>query len=152
MYGVNMDTIKRYNVRSVKTFRGVTKDDKEYSIESTDSEPIFAYWSRVCQNLPPLLKNRFRYSGNLHEGYTFGIEQLPQRGDLLFITGGEKDVLSLAAHGFNAICFNSETANIPKKIIRRFSFRFKHIVLLYDMDQTGIKSMNTMRERLKSLM
>ena len=43
MYGVNMDTIKRYNVRSVKTFRGVTKDDKEYSIESTDSEPIFAY-------------------------------------------------------------------------------------------------------------
>ena len=26
--------------------------------------------------------------------------------------GGEKDVLSLAAHGFHAICFNSETAKI----------------------------------------
>jgi hypothetical protein len=152
MYGVNMDTLKKYNVRSVKTFRGVTKEDKEYSLESTDSAPIFAYpGSGYVKIYRPYSnsKDRFRYSGNLHEGYTFGIEQLPQRGDLLFITGGEKDVLSLAAHGFNAICFNSETANIPKKIIRRFSFRFKHIVLLYDMDQTGIKSMNTMRERLK---
>lgn len=35
------------------------------------------------------------------------------KGDTLFITGGEKDVMSLAAHGFHAICFNSETVTVP---------------------------------------
>lgn len=48
--------------------------------------------------------------------------------------------MSLAAHGFNAICFNSETSTIPAGIIYKLTFRFKHIVLLYDCDKTGIKS------------
>ena len=66
-----------------------------------------------------------------------GLEQLPAKGDTLFITGGEKDVLSLAAHGFHAICFNSETVMIPSTLVYRLTFRFKHIVLLFDMDKTG---------------
>ena len=149
-YGVTHETLKRFDVRSVRTFNGTTKDGRSYQLQSTIEEPIFAYpGNGYVKIYRPYSKSRFRYSGNLHEGYTFGINQLPQRGDVLFITGGEKDVLSLAAQGFNAICFNSETAIIPKKIIRRLSFRFKHIVLLFDMDETGIKAMNTVRERLK---
>jgi hypothetical protein len=42
------------------------------------------------------------------------------------------------SHGFHAICFNSETSNIPQNIIKKLSYRFKHIVLLYDMDKTGL--------------
>ena len=76
-------------------------------------------------------------------------EQLPAKGDLLFITGGEKDVMSLAAHGFHAICFNSETAFIPAAVIHRLSFRFKHIILLYDVDSTGLKSSAKREEELK---
>ena len=68
-----------------------------------------------------------------------------KHGDILFITGGEKDVLSLAAHGFNAISMNSETANIPKNLLRALSFRFKHLVLLYDVDETGLKSMEALK-------
>lgn len=150
LYGITLETLKRYNVRCVQTFHGVTQDDKEYRITSTPEIPIFAYpGNGYVKIYRPHAKKRFCYSGNLHQGYTFGMEQLPQRGDVLFITGGEKDVMSLAAHGFHAICFNSETAKIPKKIIRRLSFRFKHIVLMFDMDKTGIKAMNNMRERLK---
>jgi len=67
----------------------------------------------------------------------FRVRQLPSRGDILYITGGEKDVLSLSSHGFNAICFNSETATIPDNTLRKLSFMFKHIVVLYDMDKTG---------------
>lgn len=68
------------------------------------------------------------------------MEQLPAKGDLLFITGGEKDVMSLTVYGFHAICFNSETVTIPVGIIHRLSFRFKHIVLLYDVDKAGLDS------------
>jgi DNA primase len=66
------------------------------------------------------------------------LEQLPAKGDTLFITGGEKDVLSLVSHGFHAICFNSETSNIPQHIIKKLSYRFKHIILLCDTDKTGL--------------
>ena len=71
--------------------------------------------------------------------YVFGFQQLPSKGDVVFITGGEKDVLSLSAHGFNAICFNSETAQIPENIIEGLQLRFRHIIILYDSDETGIR-------------
>lgn len=88
----------------------------------------------------PFSDVRFLYGGNIGDSYCFGLEQLPAKGDTLFITGGEKDVMTIAAHGFHAICFNSETSSIPTGIIYKLTFRFKHIVLLYDMDKTGIDS------------
>ena len=70
------------------------------------------------------------------------------KGDLLFLTGGEKDVLTLAAHGFHAICFNSETSVIPAKTVRKLVYRFKHIVLLYDTDKTGLECSEKHRAQL----
>lgn len=88
----------------------------------------------------PFSTPRFLYGGSFGENYCFGLEQLPAKGDTLFITSGEKDVLSLAAHGFHAICFNSETVTVPPTLVYRLTFRFKHIVLLFDMDKTGRES------------
>ena len=42
-------------------------------------------------------------------------------------------------YGFNAICFNSETAEIPENIIEGLQLRFRHIIILYDTDETGIR-------------
>ncbi|MDR1582744.1 MAG: toprim domain-containing protein [Prevotellaceae bacterium] len=72
-----------------------------------------------------------------------------QSGDTLFITGGERDVLTLASHSFHAICFNSESSNIPKSIIRKLTYRFKHIVILYDTDKTGLSSSQKHQNELK---
>jgi len=46
----------------------------------------------------------------------------------------------MAARGFHAICFNSETSNIPPSVIKKLSYRFKHIVLVYDTDKTGLEA------------
>ena len=73
----------------------------------------------------PLSTPRFRNGGSLGENYCFGLEQPPAKGDTLFITGGEKDVLSLAAHGFHAICFNSETVTIPPTLV---SVSYTHLI------------------------
>jgi DNA primase len=94
---------------------------------------------------------RFLYGGLLPDNYCFGLEQLPAKGDTLFITGGEKDVLSLVSHGFHAICFNSETSNIPQVIIKKLSYRFKHIVLLYDTDKTGLDASLKHTQQLSDL-
>ena len=80
--------------------------------------------------------------------YCFGMEQLPSKGDMLFITGGEKDVLSLSARHFHAICFNSETAQIPERIIESLQLRFRHIILLYDSDATGLREAQRQAGRL----
>ena len=87
----------------------------------------------------PKSELRFVYGGHTGEEYCFGLEQLPSKGDLLFITGGEKDVLTLTAHGFHAVCFNSETSPVPQRFLRKVSYRFKHILLLYDTDKTGLE-------------
>jgi|GEM_PF-4288994 len=55
---------------------------------------------------------------------------------------------TLAAHGFHAICFNSETSVIPAKTVRKLVYRFKHIVLLYDTDKTGLECSEKHRAQL----
>ena len=38
----------------------------------------------------PKAKLRFMYAGHFPKPYIFGYEQLPVKGDVVFITGGEK--------------------------------------------------------------
>lgn len=150
-YGIDLETLSRFNVVSIDTFLGIGKEGKEYTLKAGKDKPIFGYQGRRHTKLYlPFSPMRFLFAGEVTENYVFGFDQLPVRGDVLFITGGEKDVLSLVSHGFNAISFNSETANIPKNLLRGLGYRFKHITLLYDVDETGLKSMDKICKDLKS--
>ena len=136
--GITPEILKQYKAISLKEFRSENRENKPFGYTSTENEPIFGYMGkRHIKIYRPFSEVRFLYGGTIGESYCFGLEQLPAKGDTLFITGGEKDVMTLAAHGFHAICFNSETSTIPKGIIYKLTFRFKHIVLLYDADKTG---------------
>jgi hypothetical protein len=140
-YGITQDILKTYKVFSLQEFKSENSEGKEYSFSSQEGEPLFGYTGkRYVKIYRPFSTIRFLYGGILPEHYCFGLEQLPSKSDTLFITGGEKDVLSLASHGFHAICFNSETSNIPRHIIKKLSYRFKHICLVYDTDKTGKES------------
>ena len=150
--GIGETTLKQYRVFSLKKFNSENAEGKPYTLTSTEQEPMFGYQGRQHMKIyRPYSNIRFLYGGDIGENYCFGLEQLPSKGDLLFITGGEKDVMSLAAHGLNAICFNSETAAIPMAVIQRLTFRFKHIILLYDTDATGLDSSAKREEELKQL-
>lgn len=139
--GITPEILKLYKAVSLREFKSVNKDDKPFSYTSSEREPIFGYiGKRYVKIYRPFSDVRFLYGGNIGDSYCFGLEQLPAKGDTLFITGGEKDVMTLATHGFHAICFNSETSTIPTGIIYKLTFRFKHIVLLYDADKTGMDS------------
>jgi hypothetical protein len=138
-YGISPEILKAHKVISLKEFGSENSYGKPFIFHSTDTEPLFGYQGkRHIKIYRPQSEIRFLYGGNIPDNYCFGLEQLPSKGDTLFITGGEKDVMSLAAHGFYAVCFNSETSNIPQNIISRLSHRFKHIIILYDTDKTGM--------------
>ena len=139
--GITQEVLRLFRVVSLKKFSSENNEGKPFSIVATDKEPVFGYTAKQYVKVyRPHSEMRFLYAGDFGENYCFGLEQLPAKGDLLFITGGEKDVMSLTVHGFHAICFNSETVTIPVGIIHRLSFRFKHIVLLYDVDKAGLDS------------
>ncbi len=150
-YGITHDVLKRFKVRSARFLTGISKEGKEYKISSRVAEPMFVYHTidEAVKVYMPKNKLRFMYVHRLSGEYVFGLEHLPARGHMVFITGGEKDVMSLAAHGFNAVCFNSETVVPPINIIENLPRRFKHIVLVYDMHQTRKKSAAKIEQSLK---
>lgn len=148
--GITTDVLKQYKVTSLNEFRSENSENKPFYFKSTDNEPLFGYLGKVRIKIyRPYSNPRFLYAGEPEEHYCFGLEQLPAKGDTLFITGGERDVLTLVSHGFHAICFNSESSNIPKSIIRKLTYRFKHIVILYDTDKTGLSSSQKHQNDLK---
>ena len=148
-YGIDAKTLQRFRVKSLVRYEAVSNQGKPFTLVSTHGEPIFAYcMEKFVKVYRPKSKLRFLYGGEKVDDYVFGFEQLPSKGDMVFITGGEKDVLSLSAHGFNAICFNSETAQIPENIIEGLQLRFRHIIILYDSDETGIREAKRQTDEL----
>lgn len=143
-------TLNKYNVRPLHSFSSVNQEGKSYTLTETAQEPMYGYvGDKYIKIYRPRSEMRFLYAGDLGDNYCFGLDQLSAKGDLLFITGGEKDVMSLAANGFHAICFNSETTVIPTSVLMLLSYRFKHIVLLYDMDKIGLEVSAKRQEELK---
>jgi len=140
-YHITIDLLNKYNVLNVLEYTALNKQGHPYTIKATHSDPIFAYQSKAFIKIyrPLNAQYKFRYLGNKPNDYIFGLEQLPQNADLLFITGGEKDVLTLASQGFNAISLNSETATLNPILAKQLRERFTNIVVLYDNDETGYK-------------
>lgn len=147
-YGIMPETLIKYDVVSLDSYESIGEKGP-YRYTSTQESPIFGYkGDRFIKIYRPKEKLRFQFGGKKPRPYCFGLHQLPFRGDMVFITGGEKDVLSLASHGFNAVCFNSETAEINADILDMLSMRFKHIFVLYDMDETGKRAMTKAEQEL----
>ena len=148
-YGIDVKTLQRFHVKALTRYESISNQGKPFTLVSTLEEPIFAYcMGKFVKVYRPKSKLRFLYGGEKVDDYVFGFQQLPSKGDMIFITGGEKDVLSLTAHGFNAICFNSESAQIPENIIEGLQLRFRHIIILYDSDETGIREAQRQTEAL----
>ncbi len=141
-YGIDKKTLERYNVVSIAEFTSISKKGSPYRYRSTTNEPIFGYKGEGYVKIyrPHSKAPRYLFGGEQNKPYCFGFSQLPTKGDVVFITGGEKDVLSLAARGFYAITFNSETSGISGEIIEILYHRFKHLIVLFDMDKAGIDS------------
>lgn len=142
-YGITEDILKEYHTLSVRDITLSYKDGHFFTISSDYKESCYAYLFNEGKGVKvyrPGSSTRFLQLGDLPRPYIFGMEQLPRRGDKVFITGGEKDVMSLAAHGFPAVCLNSETAKISNNTLSELCMRFMNIYVLYDCDKTGVSS------------
>lgn len=141
-FGITEETLERFNVKALAQFSSVNKNGNPYSIKSNVENFIFAYendnWVKLYKPLGDK-QFRFQYLGRKESDFIFGWKQLPENGEIVFITGGEKDVMSLVALDFNAISLNSETAALLNNIANELKQRFRNVIVLYDNDETGIK-------------
>jgi hypothetical protein len=136
-FHISVDTLKRFNVFSIKYFlcnrvvRGTYKEDS----------PMYAY--KVYDKFKiyrPLASKYTKWRTNLTNRHVQGLAELPyEGGNLLVITKSLKDVMCLYEMGINAIAASSETTFIPDDILKSLRYKWKHIVILYDRDATGMK-------------
>ncbi|HEX8549106.1 MAG TPA: hypothetical protein VF691_19220, partial [Cytophagaceae bacterium] len=139
--GITSETIDKYSVLSVESYSKTNSDGKEYTINSAIDNPIFAYQvvkDKVYKIYRPFDKYKFSWLGDKPNDFTFGFDQLKD-GDNVFIAAGEKDVLTLSSSGYPAITLNSETADLPKDVLKKLQDKFKEVIVIYDIDETGLK-------------
>ena len=78
-------------MKSLSRFESVSNQGKPYTLRSTVEEAMFCYtMGAFVKVYRPVSTMRFLHAGSKTDDYVFGFEQLPNKGDMLFITGGEK--------------------------------------------------------------
>ena len=146
-FHISIDTLKKFNVFSIKYFlcnrvvRGTYKEDS----------PMYAY--KVYDRFKiyrPLASKFTKWRTNLTNRYVQGLSELPKEGgNLLIITKSLKDVMCLYEMGFYAIAASSETTFIPDDILQSLRSKWKHIIILYDRDKTGMLKARDYSRRYK---
>lgn len=135
-FNISINTLKKFNVNSIKYYlcNGIVKGT--YKQEN----PMYAY--KVYNNFKiyrPLADKYTKWRNNLTDYDIQGYEQLPQKGDILFITKSMKDVMCLHEMGYPAVSPSSESTFLPKDVLEQLKTRFKRIIILFDRDTSGVK-------------
>lgn len=135
-FNISINTLKKFNVNSIKYYlcNGIVKGT--YKREN----PMYAY--KVYNNFKiyrPLADKYTKWRNNLTDYDIQGYEQLPQKGDILFITKSMKDVMCLYEMGYPAVSPSSESTFLPKDVLEQLKTRFKRIIILFDRDTAGVK-------------
>ena len=146
-FHISIDTLKKFNVFSIKYFlcnsvvRGTYKE----------TSPMYAY--KVFDKFKiyrPLASKYTKWRTNLTNRHVQGLAELPQEGgNLLIITKSLKDVMCLYEMGYYAIAASSETTFIPEDILQSLRSKWKHIVILYDRDRTGMSRARSYSKQYK---
>lgn len=149
-FGITKNILTKYRVYSCKT---VFLNGQIESIYDSKC-PSYGYYfgneegRELWKIYYPYRKN-FRFIGNIKTTTIQGYNQLPKKSKLLVITKSLKDCMVLYNLGIAAIAPQSETQFIEDNVLEVLKKRFKHIVLLFDNDQTGLEFTNKIKRKYK---
>lgn len=152
-YGISEETLFLFKVKSVFKYILTKPDSEAYTFYSEEDKPVFAYEvSDRCIKLYKPYDNKFKFQwiGEKPNDFCFGWELLDSydiKGIDIFITGGEKDVMTLYELGFNSFTLNSETGVIPANITDSSTFSFNRIKVVYDIDETGLSNSQLLSDK-----
>lgn len=149
-FGITKNILTKYRVYSCKTVFLNGRIESMYDSKC----PSYGYYfgneegRELWKIYYPYRKN-FRFIGNIKTTTIQGYNQLPKKSKLLVITKSLKDCMVLYNLGIAAIAPQSETQFIEDNVLEVLKKRFKHIVLLFDNDQTGLEFTNKIKRKYK---
>lgn len=128
--------------------------DENLLWEWLNYNPIYSYseinneWGEILFKIyRPLERNkRFKFLNSFTSKMIEGLEQLPDKVDLLILTKSRKDVIILNLLGYYAVTLPSETAKFTDHHYTILNSISSENLLLYDNDNAGIKASNKINE------
>jgi hypothetical protein len=145
-FGITLETLKKYQVFSVKS----VFLNGHYLYSSSYKSPIYGYYfgkekgRELWKMYFPIRKN---YRFLLNTNKLQGAKQLPATGDILVVTKSLKDVLTLYELGVPAIAPQAESITLSTKQYMALAKRFKYIIVNGDWDKAGQKFMINSRNK-----
>jgi len=137
-YCLDREILKHFNVSPIEMF---WTNDVQSALTYSKASPLYAYKIfdkfKIYRPLSEYKKDKWRNNCGSYD--LQGLEQLPDKGDLLIITKSLKDVMVLYKYGYTSVAPQSENATIPKSMMDHFQSRFKDIIVFFDYDDGGIK-------------
>ncbi len=149
-YRISKETLKMCNVVAVLSYR-YYDDEKNKWNEFRCYNITFAYQGKGYAKIYQPNPKNFFWLGNKPSDYIFGFDLLPDwgGGELVILTGGEKDALTLIELGYFAISLSSEIVNPPKDLDMQMVGIGLTLVVLYDIDATGLERGRELSKILK---
>ena len=144
-YGISLTTLQFFNVKAVSHVY-LNKRDKHYVFEYKNNQPLYSYrfFKNACEYLkiynPYSPTKEGKWLTNVGSDCLQGYDQLPETGDILFITKSLKDVMAFYELGYFAVGLQAETNKLSKKSYNELVKRFKRVILVLDGDDQGYTS------------
>lgn len=141
--GIDQDMLTKFGVRALKSYQATRADGTTYTVHSTATTPLFAYnagngfWKVYAPKGER--KYKFAWPTGQPSSYVFGLDQLPEWSPCILLAAGEKDAMTLSAHGYAAVTVGSETASIDVALVAQLRERCDEVLICYDADETGRK-------------
>lgn len=131
-YGITKKVLERYNVEPISYMfingTPIKVDKFAYCfIEHKDKRETY----KIYQPYSKEYKWRSNHNSSIWQGW----EQLPDKGEVLFITKSLKDVMSIVnTTDYAAVALQSESIKPKDSVIDELKSRFNNIYVLYDND------------------
>lgn len=149
-YEISLATLQYYDVNPINRFwvNGFSYHVDKHAYSYFYSDRVF----KIYQPFKPVSEGKF-YSNIKDKEQYQGVNQLPDSGELLFITSSLKDVMVLYEAGFWAIAPHTEHQILSEGLFSHYSQNWGIMNVLYDNDEAGMKHADKMVQKygLKSL-
>ena len=141
--GIHEFVLEKYQVQALVSYTATRVSGASYTIKATEGNPLFLYdaGEGFGKVYAPLAEKQYKFAWptGQPDDYVFGEAQLSDWHPLILLAAGEKDAMTLSAHGHAAVTVGSESASVSPDLIRRLKKHCNEILVCYDADETGRK-------------
>jgi hypothetical protein len=143
-FNIGSKLLEAHHIRPLESYK-MTNEDKELCIKGLYLYGYFKEDGTLYKIYQPKTLDKKFIKVN---SYIQGWEQVGKHPHLI-ITSSLKDVMSIKSLKLNidVIAPDSENTMLKEEFIKQLQKKYKKIVLLFDNDEAGIKSMKTYKEK-----